>query len=93
MGSKYWPLALQDTVSKYNFRTHDTTGRTPLHDWRGVDETPKRLLIFGQLGIVHRHSATKTKLEPRGQWTRYVYPVNRKRIMAVDQHGVFHVVR
>lgn len=76
---RYWPISLQDAVFKYNLRTSETTGHTPLHDRLSVDYTLKRLLVFSLLGtFVHRHSTSKTKLQPRFQWMRYVHPVDQK---------------
>lgn len=92
MDGKYWPISLQDAVFKYNLRKHESTGRPPHYVCLGVDATPKRLLIFSQLGTVHLHAATHKKLEPCGQWTRYVHPVDRKQIMTMDQNGAFRVV-
>lgn len=91
MDKKYLPPALQDAVFKYNLRLNSATGRTPFYDCLGVQQTPKRLLVLGQLGIVHQHSATKPKLQPRGQWIRYVYTVDRKLVMTMDHFGSFLV--
>lgn len=49
---RFWPIALKDAVYKYKLRLQTTTGHTPLHEWLGVDATPKRILVFGQLGVV-----------------------------------------
>lgn len=93
MEEMYWPLAFQDAIYKYNMRVRSQTGRPPLHEWLGADKTPKKLFIFGPLGVIHLHSPTKTKLEYRGNWTRYVHPVDRKRIMTMDRNGSFRIVR
>lgn len=93
MSERHWPLALQDAVFKYNLREHSSTGQIPLNEWLGVNETPKRLFAFGQMGSVHRHSPQKRKLENSGQWVRYVYPVDRKRIMTMNEYGTFRIVR
>lgn len=84
LNDRYWQIALQDAVLKYNLHTHEASGRITLQNWLAVDKKPKRLLVFGQPGIVHPHSVQNSKLDAEGQWTRYFHPVDCKRI---NHHG------
>lgn len=43
-------------------------------------KTPETLRPFGKLRIIHLHSPPKQKMENRGQWVRYLFPIDRKKI-------------
>lgn len=93
MHERYWPLALQDAVFKYNLREYSATGNIPINERLGVNHVPKKVFAFRQIESGYRHSAKKSKLEDRDQWVRYVFPVDRKRIMTLTQLGSFRISR